>query len=119
MCDYAVSSKSCERLQGVVMFRLRYAKYQTMIEDNRNFLLSRTFNTRLRKCVACFKKFDMIGLAHYTTPFLLDPRQQNVRFLGWRRLRDQIDFRFQLIGTIKAFPSTWVSENQKIAYMWY
>lgn len=69
-----------------------------MVKDNRNFLLSETFNTRLRKCIACFKKLDTIGLAHYTTPFLLDPRQQKVRFLGWRHLRDRIDFRFSPQG---------------------
>lgn len=97
MSDYAVSSKSCERLQGD-KFRVRYVKYQTMVNDNRNSLLSETFNTRLRKCIACFKKLDTIGLAHYTTPFLLDPRQQKVRFLGWRRLRDRIDFRFSPQG---------------------
>lgn len=69
--DYAILSKSCERFRGV-KFRVRYAKYQTIVKDNRNFILSETFNTRLRKCIICFKKLDTIRLAYYTTPFLLN-----------------------------------------------
>ena len=115
MSDYAVSSKSCERLRGV-KFRDRYAKYQAMVKDNRNFMLSETFNTRLRKCIACFKKLDTIGLAHYTTPFLLDPRQQKVRFLGWRRLRDQMDFRFSPQGLAR-LRGPWMTKLVSLALL--
>lgn len=44
------------------------------------------------------KNVDTLGLAHYSTAFLLDPRQQTARFLGWRHLRDRIDFRFNPRG---------------------
>ncbi|OQE05033.1 hypothetical protein PENVUL_c027G09919 [Penicillium vulpinum] len=95
--DYAVSSKSCQTLRGSEL-RARYAIYQTMVADNRSLVASEKFSTRLYKCMEKFKKLDTIGLANYTTPFLLDPRQQKIRFLGWRQLREKIDYRFSPRG---------------------
>ncbi|KAJ5962542.1 hypothetical protein N7501_007483 [Penicillium viridicatum] len=53
LLDHAVSSKSCERLQGHKL-RVRCAKYRTMIEENRSLLVSEAFSTRLRECIAVF-----------------------------------------------------------------
>lgn len=132
LLDHSVSSKSCERLQGHKL-RVRCAKYRSMIEENRSLLVSETFSTRLRECIAYFKKLDTIGLVHCTTPFLLDPRQQKVRFLGSRHLRDQIDCRFSPQG-LSRLRGPWRTkfsslallrlfqalgpQKRKAAYMW-
>ena len=55
-----------------------------MLTDNRNLLESEAFSVRLRECLDRFKNIQTIGLAHYRTEFLLDPRQKTVLFLGRR-----------------------------------
>lgn len=93
MYDLAVSSKSCQPVEGDEL-KARYTIYQAMVADSSSLLESEAFSTRLRRCLEQFENLDTIGLAHYPTTFLLDPRQQQGRFLGWHRLIDQIDFRF-------------------------
>ncbi|KAJ5515745.1 hypothetical protein N7527_007305 [Penicillium freii] len=93
MGELSVSSKSCRLAEGEEL-KARYTTYKAMVADNSNLLESEAFGVRLRKCLERFENLDTIGLAHYTTSFLLDPRQQKVRFLGWRHLISQIDFRF-------------------------
>ncbi|KAJ5956132.1 hypothetical protein N7501_010411 [Penicillium viridicatum] len=93
MGELSVSSKSCRLAEGEEL-KARYTTYKAMVADNSNLLESEAFGVRLRKCLERFENLNTIGLAHYTTSFLLDPRQQKVRFLGWRHLISQIDFRF-------------------------
>ena len=85
MGELSVSSKSC-RLAEEEELKARYTTYKAMVADNSNLLESEAFGVRLRKCLERFENLNTIGLAHYTTSFLLDPRQQKVRFLGWRHL---------------------------------
>ncbi|KAJ5792461.1 uncharacterized protein N7503_008439 [Penicillium pulvis] len=91
--EFAVSSKSCQSVSGEEL-KARFSTYKALVADNSSLLESETFSTRLRGCLGKFDNLDTIGLAHYSTSFLLDPRQEKVRFLGWRRLINQIDFRF-------------------------
>lgn len=70
------------------------AKYQAIMSDNIGLLESETFSDRLCRCLASFTGLETIGLLRYASTFLLDARQQKVRFLGWCQLRDQVDFRF-------------------------
>ncbi|KAJ5769686.1 hypothetical protein N7520_004245 [Penicillium odoratum] len=91
--EFAVSSKSCQPVSGDEL-KARFSTYKALVADNSSLLESETFSTRLRGCLENFDNLDTIGLAHYSTSFLLDPRQERVRFLGWRRLINQIDFRF-------------------------
>jgi hypothetical protein len=77
----SISSKSCRQVKGDEL-ETPYAVYKAMIIDNSNLLESETFSIRLRGCLDRFQKLQIIGLAHYTTEFLLDPRQQTVPFLG-------------------------------------
>lgn len=94
MGELSVSSKSCRPAEGEEL-KARWATYKAMVADSRNLLESEeAFVNRLRKCLERFPNIKTIGLAHYTTTFLLDPRQQKVRFLGWRHLISQIDFHF-------------------------
>lgn len=92
-CEYDVPSDSCQSLQGDEL-EARRTTILTIIEDNLNLINSEAFSTRLHTCLKSFKNVDTIGIAHYMTSFLLDPRQQKVRFLGWRNLRDKIECRF-------------------------
>lgn len=92
MGEYRESSKSCQPLDGDEL-RDRYHTYKAMITDNSDLLNSHVFSARLSKCMNQFDNLDAVGLARYTTTFLLDPRQRKVRFLGWRHLIDRIDFR--------------------------
>ncbi|KAJ5539449.1 hypothetical protein N7513_007781 [Penicillium frequentans] len=91
--EFAVSSKSCQPVSGDEL-KARFSTYKALVADNSSLLESETFSTRLHVCLEKFDNLDTIGLAHYSTSFLLDPRQERVRFLGWRRLINQIDFRF-------------------------
>lgn len=91
---YAMSSKYDRQLEGKEL-KARYAIYQATVADHCALLESEDFSTRLRKCFARFSNLESIGLQHYTTSFLLDPRQNEVRCLGLRRLRDQMDLEFR------------------------
>ena len=91
--EFAVSSKSCRSVFNDEL-KARFSTYKVLITDNSSLLELEAFSTRLRKCLERFDNLDTVGLAHYTTSFLLDPRQEKVRFLGWRRLFNQVDFRF-------------------------
>ncbi|KAJ5628471.1 hypothetical protein N7490_010699 [Penicillium lividum] len=91
--EFAVSSKNCRPVSGDEL-KARFSTYKALVADNSGLLESETFSTRLRGCLEKFDNLDTIGLAHYSTSFLLDPRQERVRFLGWRRLINKIDFRF-------------------------
>lgn len=57
------------------------------LADNSSLLASETFITRLHSCLEKFENLDTVGLAHYTTSFLLDSRQKRVRFLGRRLIK--------------------------------
>ncbi|KAJ6071009.1 hypothetical protein N7467_012328 [Penicillium canescens] len=89
----AVSSKSCQPVEGEEL-KTRYAIYKDMVADNTDLLKSEACGTRLSRCLERFTNLVSVGLAHYATSFLLDPRQDQVRFLGWRHLINRIDFRF-------------------------
>ncbi|KAJ5965460.1 hypothetical protein N7481_012174 [Penicillium waksmanii] len=91
---YAMSSKYDRQLEGKEL-EARYAIYQATVADNRALLGSEDFSTRLQRCFARFSNLESIGLQHYTTSFLLDPRQNEVRCLGLRRLRGQMDLEFR------------------------
>lgn len=91
--EFAVSSKSCQPVSGDEL-KARFSTYKALVADNSSLLESESFSTRLRRCLEKFNNLDTIGLAHYTTSFLVDQRHKRVRFLGWRRLINQIDFRF-------------------------
>ncbi|KAJ5987208.1 hypothetical protein N7451_011573 [Penicillium sp. IBT 35674x] len=88
-----MSSTSPEPLEGEEL-AARYAIYNSMVIESSDLLKSESSSTRLSKCLERFVKLDTIGLAHYPTTYLLDPRQQKVRFLGWRHMINQIDFQF-------------------------
>lgn len=93
MRELRVSAKSCHPIDGDEL-KARCKTYKAMVADSSNLLNSDAFSARLSKCMEKFNNLDGAGLAHYTTNFLLDPRQHKVRFLGWRHLVEQIDFRF-------------------------
>ncbi|KAJ5396653.1 hypothetical protein N7509_004766 [Penicillium cosmopolitanum] len=92
-CHFAISSKYDRQLEGKEL-NARYAIYQATVADHCAILGSKDFSIRLQKCFARFSNLESIGLQHYTTSFLLDPRQNEVRCLGLRRLRDQMDLEF-------------------------
>ncbi|KAJ5915394.1 hypothetical protein N7466_011327 [Penicillium verhagenii] len=92
--EFAVSSKSCRPVSGDEL-TARFSIYEALVADNSSLLESENFSKRLRECLEKFDNLETTGLAHYSTSFLLDPRQEKVRFLGWRRLINQIDFRFE------------------------
>ncbi|CAI7639624.1 unnamed protein product [Penicillium bialowiezense] len=91
----SISSKSCRQVKGDEL-ESRRAVQKDMLADNRNLLESEAFSVRLRECMDRFKNIQTIGLAHYRTEFLLDPRQQTVPFLGRRQIMSRIDFRFDV-----------------------
>ncbi|CAG7946759.1 unnamed protein product [Penicillium nalgiovense] len=91
----SISSKSCRQVKGDEQ-ESRYAIQKVMLADNRNLLESEAFSVRLRECLDRFKNIQTIGLAHYRTEFLLDPRQKTVPFLGRRQIISRIDFRFDI-----------------------
>lgn len=91
----SISSKSCRQVKGDEL-NTRHAVHKAMIADNSNLLESETFSVRLRECMDRFQNLQTIGLAHYSTEFLLDPRQQMVSFLGRRQMMSQLDFRFDV-----------------------
>jgi hypothetical protein len=74
---YAMSSKYDRQLEGKEL-EARYAIYQATVADHCALLESKDFSTRLQKCFARFSNLESIGLQHYTTSFLLDPRQNEV-----------------------------------------
>jgi hypothetical protein len=69
----AVSSKSCQPVEGDEL-KAGYAIYQAIVANSSNLLGSEVFSTRLRRCLEQPKDLDTIGIAHYPTSFLLDPR---------------------------------------------
>lgn len=91
----SISSKSCRQVNGDELGS-RHAIHKAMLTDNLNLLGSEAFSVRLRECMDRFKNLQTIGLAHYRTEFLLDPRQQTVSFLGRRQMMSRIDFRFDV-----------------------
>ncbi|KAJ6127885.1 hypothetical protein N7471_009102 [Penicillium samsonianum] len=91
----SISSKSCRQVKGDEL-NIRHAVHKAMIADNSNLLESETFSVRLRECMDRFQNLQTIGLAHYSTEFLLDPRQQTVSFLGRQHIMSQLDFRFDV-----------------------
>ncbi|CAG8099327.1 unnamed protein product [Penicillium nalgiovense] len=91
----SISSKSCRQVNGDELER-RHAIHKAMLTDNSNLLESEAFSVRLRECMDRFQNLQTIGLAHYRTEFLLDPRQQTVQFLGRRQMMSRIDFRFDV-----------------------
>lgn len=91
--EFAVSSKSCQPVSGDEL-RTRFSTYKCLVADNSRLLESEALSNQLSRCLEKFDNLTTIGLAHYSTSFLLDPRQERVRFLGWRHLINQIDFRF-------------------------
>lgn len=76
-----------------------------MLVDNSSLLESEEFIVRLRQCIDRLKNLQVIGLAHYRTAFLLDPRQETVPFLGRRQMMSRIDFRFD-VYSLRAFTHT-------------
>ncbi|CAG7943137.1 unnamed protein product, partial [Penicillium nalgiovense] len=91
----SISSKSCRQVNGDEL-ESRHAIHKAMLADNSNLLGSEAFSVRLRECMDRFQNLQTIGLAHYKTEFLLDPRQQTVPFLGRRQIMSRIDFRFDV-----------------------
>ena len=91
----SISSKSCRQVNGDEL-ESRHAIHKAMLTDNSNLLESEAFSIRLRECMDRFQNLQTIGLAHYRTEFLLDPRQQTVPFLGRRQMMSRIDFRFDV-----------------------
>lgn len=91
----SISSKSCRQVNGDEL-ESRHAVHKAMLADNLNLLGSEAFSVRLRECMDRFKNLQTIGLAHYRTELLLDPRQQTVLFLGKRQMMSRIDFRFDV-----------------------
>lgn len=90
--DWAVSSKSCLKIQGEEL-DARYAAYQSIVADHLDLVRS-DLTTRLARCFRRFKNLERIGQIHVPTPYLLDPRQESSRCLGYRSLKKQIDFRY-------------------------
>ncbi|CAI7583081.1 unnamed protein product [Penicillium discolor] len=109
----SISSKSCRQVKGDEM-ESRRAVQKDMIADNRNLLESEAFSDRLRGCIDRFKNIQTIGLAHYRTEFLLDPRQQTVPFLGRRRMMSQIDFRFDVYSLQESTRTNKASQIRKL-----
>lgn len=70
----------------------RYDICSGIVEDNISLIESETFSVRLHRCLASFRNVDTLEIAHYSTAFLLDSRQDKFRFLGCRHLREKIDF---------------------------
>jgi hypothetical protein len=93
MSEFAVSSKSCQPVRSDEL-KSRSATYKALAADSSSLLESEAFIARPRRGLEKFENLDTIRLAHYITSFLLDPRQKEVRFLGWRHLINRIDFRF-------------------------
>lgn len=91
--NYARSWENGQPLEEAEM-RSRHATYQAIAEDHCSLLKSETFSTRLGTCLARFKNLESVGLEHYTTSYLLDRRYDNVRCLGLRNLRAQMDSPF-------------------------
>ncbi|KGO63540.1 hypothetical protein PITC_049220 [Penicillium italicum] len=91
----SISSKSCRQVKGDEL-ESRHAIHKAMLADNSNLLESEAFSVRLRECMDRFQNLQTIGLAHYRTEFLLDPRQQKIQFLGRRQMMSRIDFRFDV-----------------------
>ncbi|KAJ5525066.1 hypothetical protein N7494_011716 [Penicillium frequentans] len=91
----SISSESCRQVKGDEL-DTRHIVHKAMIADNSNLLESGTFSVRLRECMNRFQNLQTIGLAHYSTEFLLDPRQKTVPFLGRRQMMSQLDFRFDV-----------------------
>lgn len=91
----SISSKSCRQVNGDEL-ESRHAVHKAMLADNLKLLGSEAFSVRLRECIDRFKNLQTIGLAHYRTELLLDPRQQTVPFLGRRQMMSRIDFRFDV-----------------------
>jgi hypothetical protein len=106
----SISSKSCQPVKGDEL-NTRHAVHKAMIADNSNLLLSETFSVRLRECMGRFQNLHTIGMAHYSTEFLLDPRQQTVSFLGRRQMMSQLDFRFD-VYSLKSLTHT--NKNSQI-----
>ncbi|KAJ5087701.1 hypothetical protein N7456_011317 [Penicillium angulare] len=91
----SISSKSCQQVRGDEL-KARHAVCEAMVADSSNLLESETFSIRLRKCLDRFQKLQSVGLTHYKTEFLLDPRQKTVPFLGRQQMMSRIDFRFDI-----------------------
>jgi hypothetical protein len=93
--SYAVSTKGSKPANDDDDDKLtpRYAAYQAIVADHLDVLGSATFVDRLRRCFACFRNLETIGLSHHPTSFLLNSGQHTVRFLGWRDLKNQFDVR--------------------------
>jgi hypothetical protein len=91
----SISSKSCRQVKGDDL-ESRHAVHKAMLADNLSLLGSEAFSVGLRESIDRFKNLQTIGLAHYKTEFLLDPRQQTVPFLGRRQMMNRIDFRFDV-----------------------
>lgn len=100
----STSSKSYRQARGHEL-ESRFAVHKAMLADNSSLLESETFSVRLRECIDRFENLQHIGLAHYKTEFLLDPRQQTVPFLGRRQMISRIDFRFA-VYSLRAFTHT-------------
>lgn len=109
----SISSKSCRQVKGDEL-ESRRAVQKDMITDNRNLLESEAFSDRLRECMDQFKNIQTIGLAHYRTEFLLDPRQQTVPFLGRRQMMSQIDFRFDVYSLQESTRTNKASQIRKL-----
>jgi hypothetical protein len=109
----SISSKSCRQVKGDEL-ESRRAVQKDMIADNRNLLESEAFSDRLRECMDRFKNIQTIGLAHYRTEFLLDPRQQTVPFLGRRQMISQIDFRFDVYSLQESTRTNKASQIRKL-----
>ncbi|KAJ5501224.1 hypothetical protein N7453_006041 [Penicillium expansum] len=109
----SISSKSCRQVKGDKLESRRTVQ-KDMITDNRNLLESEAFSDRLRECMDRFKNIQTIGLAHYRTEFLLDPRQQTVPFLGRRQMISQIDFRFDVYSLQESTCTNQASQIRKL-----
>jgi hypothetical protein len=109
----SISSKSCRQVKGDEL-ESRRAVQKDMLADNRNLLESEAFSLRLRECMDRFKNIQTIGLAHYRTGFLLDPRQQTVPFLGRRQMMSRIDFRFDVYSLQESTRTNKASQIRKL-----
>jgi hypothetical protein len=109
----SISSKSCRQVKGDEQ-ESRHAVQKAMLADNRNLLESEAFSVRLRECLDRFKNIQTIGLAHYRTEFLLDPRQKTVPFLGRRQMMSRIDFRFDVYSLGESTRTNKASQIRKL-----
>jgi hypothetical protein len=109
----SISSKSCRQVKGDEQ-ESRHAVQKAMLADNRNLLESEAFSVRLRECLDRFKNIQTIGLAHYRTEFLLDPRQKTVPFLGRRQMMSRIDFRFDVYSLGESTRTNKTSQIRKL-----